>query len=440
MFNAIENVFGDSPLTRGSEANQFLFGGTDVKGTRIANGVWDDVSRRFVDATTGDIVTVTPFSKSASVFGATELQAALDNPNVTSINGMPKAMLSNIKTTRGIDAVFDAVNFQSWMNTTNLELVRDVNGVVTDVGTDKFFSAVPGVSGTVLPDTTPGKLSASRLMNTMTDVQWVSLQRGDEFVRDSLKAVGDVLPPKTLSRLGMIGFGASVLFLANDVNAAVGQGDMAKAERLVAEWSAEELGGAVAGGLITALAGAGLVAAGVPAGLATVLGLSAWIIGGYFGGEATKNTVSLMVKVFGEMGISLSDVQTALAQVDLQRLSQLDLGLLVSNTDINRLQLDFTQPPLSARQNTPIFDLATDPTGLRPDNLPSTATGVGSTSNGDGLLGVGPGYAYTMPKAFVNENRIRCPRHGFRWRRAVGRAQPGCLRQCLATTDADGRG
>ena len=81
--DTLRRIFADDPLEKGSRANQFLFGATDADGRRIANGAWDIVSEQFVSATTGDVITLTPFTDPMRVFGATELPALLDNPEVT---------------------------------------------------------------------------------------------------------------------------------------------------------------------------------------------------------------------------------------------------------------------------------------------------------------------------------------------------------------------
>jgi len=49
---------GDPIRDRNSPANKFLFGDVDANGTRIPNGAWDNISGRFVDATVGEVRTL----------------------------------------------------------------------------------------------------------------------------------------------------------------------------------------------------------------------------------------------------------------------------------------------------------------------------------------------------------------------------------------------
>ncbi|MDH5722127.1 MAG: hypothetical protein OEY94_02250 [Alphaproteobacteria bacterium] len=69
--------------------NQALQGYPDQNGQRVP-GLWDDISRGFAENARGDVVTVTPYARSDRIFVQTELPALLNNPNVNTINGLPR--------------------------------------------------------------------------------------------------------------------------------------------------------------------------------------------------------------------------------------------------------------------------------------------------------------------------------------------------------------
>jgi len=57
----LRSILGGDPSDRTSPSasNKFLFGDKDANGTRIPNGAWDDISGRFIDATVGEVRTLT---------------------------------------------------------------------------------------------------------------------------------------------------------------------------------------------------------------------------------------------------------------------------------------------------------------------------------------------------------------------------------------------
>ncbi len=54
-------------------------------------GLWATASDNLASSAHGNVITLSAFADPTRVFGATEFQALLDNPNVTSIDGIPKA-------------------------------------------------------------------------------------------------------------------------------------------------------------------------------------------------------------------------------------------------------------------------------------------------------------------------------------------------------------
>jgi len=78
------------------ENTKFFFGTSEADGTRITNGLWDDLSDSFVsDNASGDVRVISPFSVNSSVFSQTELPKLLADSGVTHINGVAKADISS---------------------------------------------------------------------------------------------------------------------------------------------------------------------------------------------------------------------------------------------------------------------------------------------------------------------------------------------------------
>jgi hypothetical protein len=88
-------LFGDDGSVRGKPGNKFLFGDKDASGTRIPNGAWDNISGRFIDATVGEVPTLTGGADEDGVFGQTELTRALGTSKITTIDGIPRNDLGN---------------------------------------------------------------------------------------------------------------------------------------------------------------------------------------------------------------------------------------------------------------------------------------------------------------------------------------------------------
>ncbi len=66
-----------------------LYGSRD-NGVRQADGLWDIASANLADNASGNIQVIAPFTQADSVFAQTELPRLLENPDVTSINGVSK--------------------------------------------------------------------------------------------------------------------------------------------------------------------------------------------------------------------------------------------------------------------------------------------------------------------------------------------------------------
>ncbi|MFV1873328.1 MAG: Ig-like domain-containing protein [Oleiphilus sp.] len=277
--NKLEEIFGDKPKDRGSEANIFLFGKRDSSGVRILKGAWDIASERLVQSASGDVRTITSHAAVDAVFSQTELPALIANSNVTSIDGVPKSELIAWQNKHGgdINAVFNYIRHHSLFQISLSGLSADTVGNYLEISPESymddfkrdptgFVNSLSGIDGLRKDE-----------LNAWSKSVW---EFGDELANGS--------GGKVLNRLGPIG---SIIFFgltASDAMAAEEAGNHAEAVRIMEEYAVDTAGslvgeftaGGIAGG---ALAGVAALGVTVSAPLATVLVLGAAFAGGLFG-------------------------------------------------------------------------------------------------------------------------------------------------------------
>lgn len=116
LLNKLRDIFDDDPRDPKTRAGQFLGGSFDPYGNRIPNGIWDDVSSRFMAAATGDVRVIVFDADAKRIFSTSELSTLLNNPSVTSIEGIPVSDLRSAMAKAGaepLEAVFDRVKAAS---------------------------------------------------------------------------------------------------------------------------------------------------------------------------------------------------------------------------------------------------------------------------------------------------------------------------------------
>jgi hypothetical protein len=87
-------------------------------------GPWAEASARFVDATAGEVRTLTGGAGADRVFGQTELPRALSNNKITSIDGIPRADLAE----KGVQDAFKAISAQSDVYSAGLKVATSADG------------------------------------------------------------------------------------------------------------------------------------------------------------------------------------------------------------------------------------------------------------------------------------------------------------------------
>ncbi|MCE4297212.1 peptidoglycan-binding protein [Xanthomonas hortorum] len=106
FYTALADIYEISPreLIEGSHrgpATEWLYHPTQ--------GPWADASGRFADATVGEVHAIVGDAQPSRVFGEIEVPRILANPNVTSIEGLPREALVGVKDRLGQQAAFELI-------------------------------------------------------------------------------------------------------------------------------------------------------------------------------------------------------------------------------------------------------------------------------------------------------------------------------------------
>lgn len=298
----------DDATDREGIAFEAVYEGKNPDGTRISNpsnpwygnGVFDRISENFAANAVGDVRVIVPNASAQSVFNISELPTLLNNPRVTSIDGIPKAELLNIP----LEQAFTKIEAASAANYSLLQVETvinvDSNGQarvnVTDVGDRDFFNTHPNNIGT--------DLIVSEDVRTGS-----SLLSEDARLSGLLSDADGMFSASTLNKLGLAGTVLATgvaLFAAGDAWAA---GDEVGAQNILQDFFYDTISGEIGStGAMLALGGAiALSGASLPAGMigvAIVLGVS--IIGDLLGSEFIdiEEFLDSAARLFGSSYIS----------------------------------------------------------------------------------------------------------------------------------------
>ncbi|MCP5434346.1 MAG: putative Ig domain-containing protein [Chromatiaceae bacterium] len=256
-------------------------------------GPWADVSRRFAEASVGDVRIIAPEGVTTRILAQTELPALLDNPSVTSIDGVPKIQLIEYASQHGDEAlrrlIFDHSHIKIYLS-----------GLASGDLSRYLDFPSPDQWGELLKD--PVKFNVSRdvievlerdaFLDEFNATMKQAAEVGDDMVRRGL-----LLP--ALNKLGPLGSIATLLVASHSAAAAVEQGDDERAKAIMEDWAVdaagsaagEALGAAVGGIAVGLLAAAGVVSAPV----AAVVVFGAAIAGGFLGADAAKDLYGSLI-------------------------------------------------------------------------------------------------------------------------------------------------
>lgn len=271
----------DSTAAANNTTLDQLLSGRDANGIRISADSLDDyASELFVKNATGEVRIITnPTADPNSVFAKTELKALLDNPDITSIDGVSKADFDakyhNYLTHHGGNEAAALEALRKDTAEISVKHVRDNIKVTYDA--DGRLNGVD--TGDYMPER----------VNSITDnTKLFKLNNYGDYV-DHLKAIGTM------------GTVLEVSSLVSDAYAAHEAGDTAGAQQLLTDWTAEFAAGAAAGyatGSLAASVTASLAVYGpVGVGAAATITFIAGVAGA-MGGEAAVREVLDTVRNF----------------------------------------------------------------------------------------------------------------------------------------------
>ena len=303
-------ALGEAPSTH--EANKWLYNATE--------GPWALASEKFIGSATGEIWGLTNGADPTRVFGATELPAAMNNPNVTHINGIAKTDL--LKFTP--EEAFKAVAAQAEIKSSELRYtanpdgsaIKNADGTLKGLDASKFFEGTDVKLNVVSsnPDLKP-------LANYYTHQQLQQHAEGQKVLETIQKSyieqanllgsenqVARAAAIKALDKLGIAGDLLALALVATNANAAYAAGDTEAGDQIIQDWATDFVGG-LAGGILAAklvsAALAPLYLAG-PAGaiIAGGLSLAVGVVGSIAGGQYLTDLVGKISDVFAAFGFN----------------------------------------------------------------------------------------------------------------------------------------
>ena len=246
---------------RGTAANDFLEG---------PQGLWGDVSANFIDATKGDIVTLTGGAADDRIFSQRELERIQANEKITSVDGLDRTHLSNMTQ----EQAYKAIKAASDTRLADLNIVLDADGKPALYGrqimidSQKFFTDL-GIEGHATStiekymSSTPNS-SISHVIDLVPAERWVEHTEGFNALAN-LDGYGRVL--------GKIGIGGTVLGMLV-LNAQVKAAETPQQkQQVIDDWVAHTTADTIAGSI-----GSALLVGGATVALATITTLSSPVI------------------------------------------------------------------------------------------------------------------------------------------------------------------
>ena len=265
------NVDVASLNTRGTSGNDFLYAG---KG-----GAWAETSKRFVEATVGEVRIMTTAPRLASVLHETEIPALLDklkveNSAITKIDGISRTEL--LKVGAAYSTNWTDVMRNSLLNSaiTQTHLTQPVSGNYA-----KFINLIPEEFTSLYKSATADAVEKLRTFTSSFEVPRAAT--------------------RAFSKLGAIGAIVGIGMVGTQASAAELSGDREGAKTIVKEWAIDTAGSAAGqsvGAAVGAVAATLLAAAGVAVSAPFVgaLVLGAALVGGFFGGDAALGFYKLL--------------------------------------------------------------------------------------------------------------------------------------------------
>ncbi|USJ01048.1 hypothetical protein MUG10_01980 [Xanthomonas prunicola] len=201
FYTALADIYDISPreLIDGSHrgpATEWLYHPTQ--------GPWADASGRFADATVGEVHAIVGDAQPSRVFGEIEVPRILANPNVTSIEGLPREALAGVKDRLGQQAAFELIVARAREHEGMLRIPASDDALrenkVLRLDNREYFrgTAIEGTSKALDQSTLP----LSQRMSPPTEHAQAGQQRWDEWQGRNIQTTPEPEIPG-LRRAGM---------------------------------------------------------------------------------------------------------------------------------------------------------------------------------------------------------------------------------------------
>jgi Ca2+-binding RTX toxin-like protein len=299
LINWLKTFYGVSDLQDESRVADLLYG-TRVDGIRQPNGIWDEVSQRFVSQARGEVVTLTGGAPIDGVFRQTELPELLKNESlITHIDGIPIGVLRSL----GADRAFDVIRAQSEVRAAELRVAVDDRGMpllAEQMAVDArlFLADQPHLTVVAPAVTTAMRPLADFVPSTRLPVHAQGADTLQQLRRDlvveanshAVNGRADDLA-RVLSVLGRLGTAGDVIdlaMLAHQAAAFYQAGDTDSAHRLLTDWAIRNASALVAGRLASLAVAPLLLAGPVGITLAVALVLGAGLAGDQAGAQLSS--------------------------------------------------------------------------------------------------------------------------------------------------------
>jgi hypothetical protein len=131
-------------------------------------GPWADASARFADLTKGEVRAVVSGAAPDRVFGTVELPRVIANPQVTTIEGIPRQTLAKVVAEKGLQPAFEMMVAKSHENVGTLRAAVNASGmpIKGDAGTLQLDSRAY-LHGTPAQAKTPTSTAVARSMGDL---------------------------------------------------------------------------------------------------------------------------------------------------------------------------------------------------------------------------------------------------------------------------------
>jgi len=264
---------------RPSDLNDFFY--------EAKTGIWADTSKRFADATVGEVRVLGGYSASDRTFALVELPALFNNSNVTMIDGVD---IDHLRTIGGERAFFDAVKANAMMQMHFSDL--SVNNY------QDYLSLTHEDLSTRLSDPTRFA-SWNEKLSTLNANNAADFANGHKAAMEAGSILDKAGWSSGLNKLGFIGIVLGLASATNDATAAALEGREQEAKEIMKLWALDaaasglgEIAGGIAGTVVAGLLVAGGVTLSAP--LIGALALGGSLVGGILSAEGAKELYDLM--------------------------------------------------------------------------------------------------------------------------------------------------